>query len=116
MRNHGVASFPDPDSNGGIQIPSAIDTGSPAYQAAYRTCRTRVPHDVASEHQKTQMEQQLLAFAKCMRAHGLPTFPDPAATSGAMGFDLGAHHIDPNSPIFTHAQAACGEFPAKPTH
>jgi hypothetical protein len=41
-----------------------------------------------------------LAFAKCMRAHGVPDFPDPNGQSGQLGPFSG---IDPNSPQFQSA-------------
>ena len=41
-----------------------------------------------------------LAFAKCMRAHGVPDFPDPNGQSGQLGPSSG---IDPNSPQFQSA-------------
>jgi hypothetical protein len=40
------------------------------------------------------------AFAKCMRAHGVPNFPDPGGQGGQLGPGSG---IDPNSPKFTAA-------------
>jgi hypothetical protein len=43
-----------------------------------------------------------LAFARCMRANGVPNFPDPAAGGG---FQLNG--IDPASPAFQAAQARC---------
>jgi hypothetical protein len=61
--------------------------------------------------------QAALTFAKCMRAHGQPDFPDP--TLGAPGaatrvivlrgmfFPLGPG-IDPLSPAFRQAADACG--------
>ncbi|HTU77889.1 MAG TPA: hypothetical protein VMF09_03945 [Solirubrobacteraceae bacterium] len=50
-------------------------------------------------------EQGGLDFAKCMRASGVPNFPDP---SGGGGFFLhpGAG-VDPSSPAFKTAQAKC---------
>jgi len=40
------------------------------------------------------------AFAKCMRAHGVPNFPDPSGQSGQLGPGSG---VDPNSPQFQAA-------------
>jgi hypothetical protein len=40
------------------------------------------------------------AFARCMRAHGVPDFPDPNGQSGQLGPSSG---IDPNSPQFQAA-------------
>jgi len=41
-----------------------------------------------------------LAFAKCMRAHGVPDFPDPDGQSGQLGPGSG---IDPTSAAFQTA-------------
>jgi hypothetical protein len=45
-----------------------------------------------------------LSFARCMRAHGVPNFPDPNAGGG--GFQLGSG-INPQSPAFESAHQAC---------
>ncbi len=52
-----------------------------------------------------------IALASCMRAHGVPNFPDPAAGGG--GVNLGGIGIDPQSPAFKSAQATCGRFGGK---
>jgi hypothetical protein len=41
-----------------------------------------------------------VAFARCMRAHGIPDFPDPNGSSGQLGPASG---IDPTSPEFQTA-------------
>ena len=46
----------------------------------------------------------LLAFSNCMRANGVPNFPDPAAGRG--GFPIGAG-LNRSSPAFHAAQARC---------
>jgi len=46
-----------------------------------------------------------LALASCMRAHGVPNFPDPSAGGGGVG--LTGTGIDPQSPAFKSAQASC---------
>lgn len=48
-----------------------------------------------------------LEFATCMRAHGVPSFPDP--TAGGGGFDLDPG-INPQSPAFTAARRACAQL------
>jgi hypothetical protein len=51
---------------------------------------------------------QALAFSECMRAHGVPDFPDPQTTGAGVGF-----HFGPNSgvkfqaPAFRSAQTSC---------
>lgn len=44
-------------------------------------------------------------FANCMRAHGVPDFPDPSATGGIQIPDNSS--INPFSPAFKTAQRAC---------
>jgi hypothetical protein len=46
-----------------------------------------------------------IAFASCMRAHGVPNFPDPAAGGG--GVNLAGTGIDPQAPAFKSAQGDC---------
>jgi hypothetical protein len=42
-----------------------------------------------------------------MRAHGVPNFPDPSATSFGYGGIFGPGGIDPSAPLFRVAQRAC---------
>jgi hypothetical protein len=46
-----------------------------------------------------------LRLARCMRAHGVPSFPDPGPGGG--GFQLGSG-VNPQSPAFQSARQACG--------
>jgi hypothetical protein len=62
-------------------------------------------------------EQAGLAYAKCMRSHGVPNFPDPSAGGG---FFVG-HGMNPSSPAFKAAQHKCqklmpGGGPPSTTH
>jgi hypothetical protein len=49
-----------------------------------------------------------LAFARCMRAHGVPNFPDPNP-GGGFTFHAGAG-FNPVSPAVKAAQAKCQQF------
>jgi hypothetical protein len=53
-------------------------------------------------------EAAALAFAGCMRANGVPHFPDPKAGGGFL-FHRGAG-VDPSSPAFKAAQTKCKKF------
>ena len=48
--------------------------------------------------------QSFLAFSECMRSHGVTAFPDPQPSGG---ISLGGTGINPASPAFEAAQAAC---------
>ena len=49
-----------------------------------------------------------LAYARCMRAHGVPDFPDPSANGGFnFNNNNGPSDLDPNNPQMQSAQQAC---------
>lgn len=51
-----------------------------------------------------------LKFSQCMRTHGVPNFPDPTLSAGRATIQLNGgagSGLDPNSPQFQAAQAAC---------
>jgi hypothetical protein len=51
---------------------------------------------------------QALAFSECMRAHGVPNFPDPQTSGGGFRFHIGpGSDINPQSPAFRSAQTSC---------
>jgi hypothetical protein len=52
-----------------------------------------------------------LEFAHCMRAHGVPNFPDPGAGGGLQITPQSG--INPQSPAFQSAQKACVKFAPK---
>jgi hypothetical protein len=106
MRSHGVPNFPDADTDGRIHA-AGIDKNSRAFQAAYDSCRALEPGGQLSEQARTQLQRQLLAFAKCMRSRDVHTFPDPMITADGQHIGMGTQRIDPNSPIFTAAANAC---------
>jgi hypothetical protein len=127
MRSNGVPNFPDPGSGGGIQIPlgSGLKPQSPAFQAARRTCGKLLPGGGPGARKPTRAQfVAALAFAKCMRAHGLPHFPDPLSSfpggSGpiialqGMMFKPGPG-LDPQSPAFQQAASHCGIRLPKPS-
>jgi hypothetical protein len=63
---------------------------------------------------QTQLQQDALKYARCMRANGVPDFPDPNAGGGFL-FRAGGG-VDPSSPAFQAARAKCGKLlPSGPT-
>ena len=109
MRSHGVPGFPDPDSKGNFIIKGPELGGSgQQYQSADKACKHLLPNGgqmTAAQQQKAL--SQALKFSACMRAHGLPNFPDPTVEKGGISSHLGGSGISPNSPQLRAAQQAC---------
>ena len=87
MRSHGVPGFPDPTSQGTF-IPTGIDPNSPQFQSAMRTCHHLLPagRGQRSAAQQQQVEIDALKIAACVRAHGIPNFPDPVFAGSTVEF------------------------------
>lgn len=109
MRSHGVPDFPDPKiTSGGGEVISIPDSDSPRFEAALKSCRKFLPDGGGSSPaQQAQEQDQLLRFARCMRARGVPDFPDPTVSGGRARFPAG--RIDLGSPRFAAAKKACGQ-------
>jgi len=116
MRANGVSSFPDPGSGPGPQG-AEVDPESPAFQTAQKACQKYLPNDGQPRPMSAADRVRAVAFAKCMRTHGEPDFPDPLLTapSGSqlvlslrgMLFVVGPG-ISPRSPAFQQAASDCG--------
>jgi hypothetical protein len=119
MRAHGLTNFPDPTAgsgglgfNGIIRQPdgslsvNGIVFNGPALKTAEKACGEYLfPHGPPPQPSASQ-KRAVLAFARCMRAHGVPNFPDP--TFGGGPKLASAAGINPQSPAFQRAARACG--------
>lgn len=116
MRSHGVPGFPDPQ--GGrvlLQVHkgsgSTLDPDSPQFKAASQACKSLAPAGLGSgQAVSPQMQAQALKFSRCMRSHGVPGFPDPSFSGGAVRIQ--AKGNDLTSPAAKRAQQACGSLMA----
>ncbi len=78
-------------------------------------CERYMPRAQASQSQSAQQTQRGLQFARCMRSHGVPNFPDPKVITGtASNQEAYLPGIDPQSPAFQSAAKACGGGPKGP--
>ncbi|MGP0053480.1 MAG: hypothetical protein ACLPZR_32210 [Solirubrobacteraceae bacterium] len=51
---------------------------------------------------------EALAFSKCMRAHGVSSFPDPRSSGGGIQLSVGPNSgVNPQAPAFQSAQTSC---------
>ncbi|MBO9534052.1 MAG: hypothetical protein J7513_13860 [Solirubrobacteraceae bacterium] len=82
MRAQGIADFPDPDASGGLTIEnvandSTIDTDGPAWIQALEACRDLQPAGFTGSRRSPEQQKAAVAFAQCVREHGVADFPDP---------------------------------------
>jgi hypothetical protein len=112
MRAHGVTKFPDPASGGAIPKLSLAQLGvsSSRFQGAQRACRHLLPNGGSGSTSAQQRYVRALAlrFSPCMRAHGVPNFPDPDSTGRIP--DPESLGIDQGSPKFEAANQACRKW------
>jgi hypothetical protein len=117
MRANGVSGFPDPipGPNGAVGLPLTENAdgsltaegksfAGPVLQSAEKTCREYLPGAAGPAPAPTAAQlKQALTFARCMRAHGVPNFPDPDAA--------GVYNpatISVQAPAFRSAARRCG--------
>jgi hypothetical protein len=122
MRAHGVPDFPDPSTTEtpnsfgidgyNFDLPAGLDTQSPAYESADKICQPRTGGGGGPARNSAlvaKARQAALAHAQCMRAHGVPDFPDPKVSSNGGGVTVssGGPGMNPGSPAFQQAQKIC---------
>jgi hypothetical protein len=98
------------DDQGQVSV-SAPNTSFTTFRAADQACQSLHQAAERANGRGTATEKadpaKLLAFSRCMRAHGLHDFPDPSgqgelSISSSQGSDL-----SPRNPAFQRAQQAC---------
>jgi hypothetical protein len=113
MREHGV-DVPDPqvDGSGRATFRMLRPRGNErAFQEAEEACREHLervrPRNLDPEQQE-ELREAMLAFAQCMREHGVD-IPDPEFGEGG-GDAVRLRDIDPNDPTFREAEEACRDL------
>jgi hypothetical protein len=109
IRAHGIPSYPDPNSQGqfiiqnGSSAPPSVSAA--VVNAANQACQKLLPPSLAQgpPHGSQGSNNQALKFSACMRSHGEPSFPDPAA-NGSFTLPSG---MNAESPQFQNAEKAC---------
>ena len=104
MRSHGVPTFPDPTRGGVPKVtPQQVGVSDSVFQAAQRACAQLLQ---PSQAQAPQIMAGMLNFARCMRSHGVPKWPDPTTDStGQPIFNIPG--INPDSPQVSNVADGC---------
>jgi len=113
MRAHGLTSFPDPVAAPGggssfhmrVTPGSSLNPDSPRFQAANAACKAFSPFDSLTPAQQAVANAKALRYSRCMRSHGIGSYPDPNG-HGTIRVASGPG-IDPDSPRFQQAEQAC---------
>ena len=77
-----MPSFPDPQigTDGVPRLPDSAPDVPEGPRTACRSAADRIPADYTETTPVSSSDfQKLLAFARCIRAHGIPEWPDPNA-------------------------------------
>jgi len=108
MREHGV-DMPDPSAGGGIQLTvrpgnkTKVDAAQKACQPLLQAAAPKL-----TPEQQTAMQDAALAFARCMREHGVD-MPDPTFGHGGIVMQKNSKGtgLNPDDPKFKAAAKAC---------
>lgn len=121
MRAHGVDITVN-SSGDFSESSSSTSSGTPPQttQAAQDACQHLLPGGgQSSQARQLSHLEQALKYAQCMRAHGVPNFPDPVSDGNGVysfgapqaapsnGAGTGGGGINPNSAAYQKASQAC---------
>jgi len=112
MRSHGVPDYPGPDGSGQLpKITSGQQVGVSGSRltAAQGACQDLWPYQSLSQAESRQKLTDDLKFARCMRSHGIPGFPDPTTDPDGVRFVISVSKdgFDPRSPQILAKARAC---------
>jgi hypothetical protein len=133
MRSHGVSKFPDPAGNGALPKVSLRQLGvsSSQFQTAQTACQGLRPTGGSLTQEADclqlgncpaaeveQIRTAELGYARCMRSHGVPNWPDPTLDPQGMPvFDVTRAGIGRqflHSSLFMTPNAECQHLAAAP--
>lgn len=127
MRDEGI-DMPDPQRQAGGGILQKMGgEGAPLNQAKVEAAQKKCEHfmdagggsgDAPDPKEQAEERDRLLAFAKCMRSHGVP-MKDPKFSGNRVQMSIGGGpgddgpRIDPGSATFKAAEKACRPLQGK---
>ncbi|MDE3129751.1 MAG: hypothetical protein KGL16_01235 [Acidobacteriota bacterium] len=109
VHNQGVNGLPSP-----LPAPAAFKhsftTTTPTYMSALGSCQRLIPGQQTDSQGAAHGQRQMagmLAFARCVRAHGLSRFPDPTSTRNLTHQMLAQAGINLHQPAVVQAADRC---------
>ncbi len=112
IRDHGVPSFPDPTVDKGRLIqpaPEGItdEQVMPAFDACHAIADRLPPSATGEETVSAEDMQKLVKFAQCLRANGIPEWPDPKADGS---FPIVGTPLEGKSERLMKARQPCQQY------
>lgn len=110
MRSRGLRGFPDPATPAFKLALAPSSAHSPGFLSAYAVCRHLLPDDGVPGPGPPPDPGQIaafVAFARCLRGHGFPSFPDPTSTGQLTHQMIANAGINLNQPATLQAADAC---------
>lgn len=92
----------------GKPIRTAASAIHASLQAAWQTCSKLLPGGGAPRVAPDNVKVAMLKNAQCMRAHGVPNYPDPVFPPGRGVESFIPSSAAANSPAFQSAAQMCG--------
>ena len=118
MRANGLSGFPDPEAgpSGAVGLPLMVNSdgsltaenqtfAGPALRRAELACKIYLPPAGGPPAPSPAQQRRALAFARCMRANGVPSFPDPTSSGHPVASGT---QLSVSSPAFKSAAKTCG--------
>jgi hypothetical protein len=113
-RANGMPNLPDLrlDSSGQVSLPPGTPDPPKSVERACQSILERLPASASGEQGRPPADMQaLLAYARCMREHGIADFPDPQADGR---FPLPQSLRGGKTPQFVRAMRACRQLNPDP--
>jgi len=108
MREHGLTEFPDADAEGRIKLKlGTIDPDAAVFRSAGDACRHLAPEGWGDAAASPGDAEVMLEFARCLRANGVPEYPDPDPNAGLQIRIGPGSALDPNDPKVKTALESC---------
>lgn len=111
MHSHGVP-FPDPTASPRAfkQALNPSVTHSPAFNSAVKACQHLLPDGGQPNQSPARSHAQvaaMMAFARCIRTHGFPSFPDPTSSGDLTREMIANAGINVHQPATLRVGDAC---------
>jgi hypothetical protein len=111
VRGHGVSDFPDPDAAGDFVY--GVSVTPDVWTAAVNACKDLQPPGSLSADRTPEERSAALRFAQCIRANGVPDFPDPVDGEPLVDtYKIPSSNTDEGMAILNAAMDTCGDLVA----